>query len=282
MWQAPRLTWLFIGRATNTDNEFVLVSSNDPGHTLPISTSGFIEPGTYFISIAGTMRTLLPENSTAGNATLIVTPIGNESHWINPAGGDFGTASNWNPALVPGATDTAIFDLSGAAPITVAAQNEIVARLLNHGMDLELHGSVQVSSGQFGFIVDQGGQLLLNNGATLATQDALVEGPTGSQSTVFVSGAGTQWTIAFNARVIGNGTVVVVNDGSLNAQKSILLGDRGARHTACRVRRAGADALLHNRARERPSQRPGRERLEAPGRFGSEGRWSEWTRQHAA
>ena len=33
-------------------------------------------------------------------------------YWVNASGGTFGTSSNWNPALVPGTTDTAIFGLS--------------------------------------------------------------------------------------------------------------------------------------------------------------------------
>src|SRR5205823_14548166 len=79
---------------------------------------------------------------------------------------------------------------------------------------------------QLGFTVDQGGQLLLNNGATLATEDGIVSG------SVFVSGAGTKWTIGTAGELDigfpGIGEVVVVDDGSLNAQKSIKVGDINA------------------------------------------------------
>ncbi len=195
--------------------------------------TGNLEPGLYTIQLDARSKSTGVSNGVISDVSVTVGPIPppKEFHWINPAGGDFGTASSWNPAGVPGAGDTAIFDLPGAPAVTVTAQNVSVDNLINDGMDLELHGSVQVLSPTFAFIVNRGGQLVLNNGAMLATQDALVGGPIGSpESTIFVSGAGTQWTLSSNPLVIGNlgpGTVVVVNDGNLNAQKSILLGVNG-------------------------------------------------------
>ena len=204
---------------------------NDPAQTLNISKSGLIDPGSYEIELSGDMFSNGSENRAAGNVTLSISPTTvNEFHWINPNGGDFGTASNWKPALVPGAGDIAIFDLPGTQPVTVTAQNVSVARLLIERMDVELHGSLNVLTSPTpdqGFIVDQFGQLLLNNGATLTTLDGSVDG------SVFVSGAGTKWTIGtFGELDIGflggAGEVVVVNDGSLNAQKSIKVGDVNA------------------------------------------------------
>jgi len=41
-------------------------------------------------------------------------------HWINPAGGQWSTAANWNPARVPTAQDTAVVDEPGVYAVTNA------------------------------------------------------------------------------------------------------------------------------------------------------------------
>ena len=220
-------------RVAFTGNGVDEIRQNTDKKVMGFFKTGNLEPGLYTIKLDARSKSTGVSNGVISDVSVTVGPIPppNEFHWINPAGGDFGTASNWNPAGVPGASDTVIFDLPGTKPVTVTAQNVSVARLLNHGMDLELHGSLQVLTRtpfpQLGFTVDQGGQLLLNNGATLATEDGIVSG------SVFVSGAGTKWTIGTSGELDigflgGAGEVVVVNDGSLNAQKSIKVGDVNA------------------------------------------------------
>ena len=49
--------------------------------------------------------------------------------WTNSLGGSFQVDSNWNPRGVPGALDTAIFDLADAYTVTFAAGPS--AELLN-------------------------------------------------------------------------------------------------------------------------------------------------------
>lgn len=156
-------------------------------------------------------------------------------HWVNPAGGAFQDAANWNPAQVPRPSDTALFDLADAPPIVLAAQNTSVARLFNDGMIMELDGSLSVVT--VGFGVDQAGQLTLGNGTTLTTQDGVVSGsPGGLLSSLSVSGAGTQWTVGTSAGVsigtdLGLGQVAVDNNGILNSQAFVELGVNGGAGT---------------------------------------------------
>jgi hypothetical protein len=42
-------------------------------------------------------------------------------HWKHPVTGDFAVAANWNPATVPGASDTAAIDAASLTAYTVGA-----------------------------------------------------------------------------------------------------------------------------------------------------------------
>jgi hypothetical protein len=47
-------------------------------------------------------------------------------HWMHPTNGDFDVASNWNPGNVPGASDLAAIDATGATyTVTSAATREV-------------------------------------------------------------------------------------------------------------------------------------------------------------
>src|SRR5439155_7864545 len=79
-----------------------------PGNeTLPSSLS--LPPGRYNLGLSVSAQALTNLNSgplqsalKAGfQVTLSVTAPSSEMHWKNPAGGDFGTASNWDPQRVP-------------------------------------------------------------------------------------------------------------------------------------------------------------------------------------
>ncbi len=49
--------------------------------------------------------------------------------WLNAAGGSIGTAANWNPAQVPGAGNTLLFNLAAAYPLTFPAGVATTANL---------------------------------------------------------------------------------------------------------------------------------------------------------
>src|SRR5262249_12109641 len=148
----------------------------------------------------------------------VSTTPGGEIRWINPAGGDFNVTTNWDPQLVPAFSDTAVFDLTGGVPVTILAMNNAVARWIIRHMTVHLAGSAQVlgtAADEFKFVVDDGGTLLLDDGATFSTNDAVVGNLAGNaESSVFVRGPQTKWTVAApGALVIGFRTLggVIVN-----------------------------------------------------------------------
>lgn len=84
--------------------------------------------GTYTTEFVGTAAgtTLTVTASIDGtpavvsSAVVTVTSAGGSHvvHWINTAGGAWGTAANWNPARVPTTTDTAVIDAAGTYVVT--------------------------------------------------------------------------------------------------------------------------------------------------------------------
>lgn len=154
-----------------------------------------------------------------------------EMHWISPAGGAFGDDFNWDPQQVPAfnadRSDTAIFDLPGSSPVPVLSQNNAVGRLVVRNMNVDLNGPLSAHgvADNVSFEVDDGGTLVLDNGVTLQTANAIVGNQSGGESSVFVSGPNTRWTSTGPDGVdIGDdapGKVVVDQDGTLDAKIAV-------------------------------------------------------------
>jgi hypothetical protein len=56
---------------------------------------------------------------------LSLTSLAQESHWINPAGGSFGDAANWQPAAVPGASTKVFFGPASTYTATLDAPRSL-------------------------------------------------------------------------------------------------------------------------------------------------------------
>jgi T5SS/PEP-CTERM-associated repeat protein len=190
---------------------------------------GPFDPATYELRFRGDSRTSSQIPSVSFSVDISVDTRGAQPgfHWINPNGGDFSTAVNWNPVGVPGAGDTTIFDLPGTNVVTVQANNETVSQvLLNHQMSIALNGSLQGGL----LIADGGGNLTLQAGATLSTPGG---GVVNDNATVSLAGAGTRWTstglVQFGGfgpgSGMGPGLVSVLQNAVLDAQTSIDLGN---------------------------------------------------------
>ena len=179
-----------------------------------------------------------PEGDFDVALTVTVGSPADEIHWIQPAGGDFNLAANWDPQRVPtfDAThhDTAVFDLTGNdSPIPILANNNAAARMVIRRMNVDLNA---VSSavralglaGAFSFEVDDGGTLVLDNGVQFLTTNAGIGTLAGSESSVFVSGAGTTWSSTqADQLLVGSGApgkVVVDHDGLLDSETDINIG----------------------------------------------------------
>jgi len=120
-----------------TQNGAVIVSIiADGGETKPVTSSGTLPPGRWKIQIGSGSQAVAGPNrddptsasSSAGvNCVFKLAPVGAppppppQTHWINPVGGAFGTATNWNPEVVPDSTKNAVFDLAGNYVVVIGA-----------------------------------------------------------------------------------------------------------------------------------------------------------------
>src|SRR5262249_29286280 len=108
----------------------------------------------------------------------------------NAAGRAFPSPSNWDPAEVPGSTDTAVFDLGLSSHVVVSASNDTVERIVIDGMGVDLAGSARVvgtTSPTFSLDISNGGSLDLLQGSTFVSQAANVGSGSGPESTVVVN-----------------------------------------------------------------------------------------------
>src|SRR5207245_6022841 len=93
--------------------------------------------------------------------------------WINPNGGNWGTAANWSTGSVPGSGDDAVINTAAAATITIQAGDvELVNSLMTAANDaLSLTGgalTVNASSTLSGPLAMTGGSLTVAANASLA------------------------------------------------------------------------------------------------------------------
>jgi T5SS/PEP-CTERM-associated repeat protein len=198
-------------------------------------TSQVLPPGMYVVRLGVSAATsglgLRNGGDYSFNASISVGVVGGaDIHWNNPAGGDFNTASNWNPQQVPTSLDSAFFDLPNLSNfVPVNAGNVGIGNLFISGMPVHLTGSIQVLNSLDAFQVGKGGALLLDSGSVLLSNDGLVGAETAtSTSTVVVTGQGTRWTVGgshFLAIGFSGPGIVDVDSGALlNAQKEIDVG----------------------------------------------------------
>ena len=101
--------------------------------------------------------------------------------WINPAGGDWNTATNWNPSQVPGPADKAILALS--VTVTVDADTTV--------------GSVDFSNGTL-----SGSGVMTANG-TLSWTGGNMNG----SGTTVIAGGGSLVLSGANSKQLGQRTI---------------------------------------------------------------------------
>jgi len=84
-----------------------------------LNQSGTLPPGSYTFQVALFAQSFAGTPGDAdANFDFNIQPVGAPTptpspgiQWNNPAGGDFHTATNWDPQTVPGSSDTAVFGL---------------------------------------------------------------------------------------------------------------------------------------------------------------------------
>ncbi|MBA2433116.1 MAG: hypothetical protein H0V56_13545 [Chthoniobacterales bacterium] len=95
-----------------------------------INRTGTLQPGTYTLFAAATAQATVPSAGANSGSTqpslnfdITFSPAGasDTARWTNPAGGSFQTVTNWDPAMVPGSDQTAIFNLASTYAVNVGS-----------------------------------------------------------------------------------------------------------------------------------------------------------------
>ncbi len=137
-------------------------------------------------------RVLRPLLSRLEDRTLLATVT-----WINLAGGDWDTPSNWSSDAVPGPSDDAVIAVPGIIVTHSSSASDAVDRLSIpvSGVTLNLsNGSLSLSA-----VTDIAGNLTMSGGTL------------GTMGTLTVSGA-MDWT---GGTITGGGTLSILAGGSL-------------------------------------------------------------------
>jgi T5SS/PEP-CTERM-associated repeat protein len=156
--------------------------------------------------------------------------------WIDPGGGDFGTAGNWSPAVVPGSLDAAHFTLNDAYTVTFAASRTNHRMRLSQGtVTFNLGGTrtyaltstglptdPSIAIGGGGFPIPRPGHLLINNGTVSGSSGFVGVGPAGLTSRIdnrLSVGAGGRlnMTGTLSAGFETDGVIDVTGGGDVNA-----------------------------------------------------------------
>lgn len=170
-------------------------------------------------------------------------------HWLNPAGGNWSTASNWDAGHVPGPADDAIIDIATTGPVTHSTGNDRITSLAStaafmlSGGTLDVSGTVQVSntftlsSGTLADATVVAGTTLVATSGTLdrVTLHGGLDLTSVSGAQVTVSGGLTlNGTLAVgNAAGTTNGSVVFVGSQTVGGRGDILFG--GSPSNALRI-----------------------------------------------
>ncbi len=137
---------------------------------------------------------------TSGAAFRVTTAASFD--WINPAGGDFATPANWSGNAVPGAGDTAVFNLANTYTVTGTGN---VANIAITGGSVGLNGTFTTSALNVsgGAMTLAGGTFTLNGAGTIAGTNAFAftGGTLNGTGTLTLNGSGT-----FSAGTIASGT----------------------------------------------------------------------------
>lgn len=192
----------------------------------PLSQSGTLGPGIYQFGVAGNYVTTanascqcdVGDASGSSNFTFTVqsgtpTPTPRPGiQWNNPAGGSFHTAANWDPQMVPGANDTAIFGLQVVYSVDVGAATTERLEIRNGDLTLT-NASYTVAATAF----DPAGILLDNSILTLEGGLFGVHALIGESAAARVDvGSSATLSLSGSLRIGGSGNGILdISDGGL-------------------------------------------------------------------
>ncbi|MCG3141822.1 MAG: hypothetical protein HDKAJFGB_03151 [Anaerolineae bacterium] len=150
----------------------------------------------------------------------------NAYHWVNPSGGSWHVATNWDPQGDPGAGDTVIFDLSGqyavsASPKTVSPERSSANQLSLDRMIISGTNTVEFNNMNLNLVydspeepsleVDAGGTAHVSSGAATFSHAIIGREPPANPNNPPIA----------HLQVLGNGT-------TLTGSGRLTIGDEGA------------------------------------------------------
>ncbi|MEO5589176.1 MAG: hypothetical protein ABIS03_06295, partial [Gemmatimonadaceae bacterium] len=227
------------------DVKFDFDAEDEPGSrkTIGVSKSGFLEPGSYSISVftLSTIGSTQPSSRTSLSASFSVsspapTPPpdeGQDIRWTDSGGGSFFDAANWTPPQVPvqtpGRSDRVTFNLNRSYDVDLAANPASVGTLLlTNGSRVSMGGGSLTVTGTSNdppsFIVTKEAQLRLSGPATvLNTQYSLLGNHANRLGEVLVSG-GARWNNRARLTVgeRGEGSLIISNGGVVSTRDTFI------------------------------------------------------------
>jgi len=193
----------------------------------PVSMSGTLDPGSYTIDI----RTQSSLTSAAGgsasvNANIILTvrPAGSPPpaiQWTNAAGGSFQTATNWDPQMVPGASDTALFGLASLYSVDVGTATTDRLEIRNGGVTFTNTNYTVTAGGPAppSILLDDNALLTLASGSLSGVEGVI--GQNGAAGVDVQSGA-TLSLLTLRVGGTGDGILDIASGGSVFSSQSLI------------------------------------------------------------
>ncbi|WNV09578.1 autotransporter outer membrane beta-barrel domain-containing protein [Tardiphaga sp. 709] len=133
--------------------------------------------------------------------------------WTGTSSSDWTAGTNWSGGVVP---------IAGSVTIDTTSPNRTVLGVTGPAAGTTGNISVGVNTGSTGSLTIQNGSTLTSSGASLVIGVA-----GGSNGTVTVTGAGSQWITSgsqINVGASGNGTLNIQNGAAVVAQSGVSLG----------------------------------------------------------
>ena len=132
-------------------------------------------------------------------------------HWIGSAGGSFGNTKNWNPQLLPGASDDALIDLSGDYVVDATGSFGVHTLALAAGATLDVNGSFAIAAGSapggIAGTIDVGNGSALDLGGVFALSGTV---------DLNAAGAATALVLTSSTLTLSGGGHIVLSDDAAN------------------------------------------------------------------
>jgi T5SS/PEP-CTERM-associated repeat protein len=230
---------------TGRDVKFDFDAEDDPGDpkTVTASKSGFLEPGSYSISVF-TLSTIGPKQPTSRTSVTasfsVSSPApspppdaGEDIRWNDSGGGSYFDPENWIPQQVPtqgqGRTDRVTFALDQSYNVDLTGNSASCGTLLlTNGSRVDMNnGTLSVtgdSTTDPSFVVTREAQLRISSSMVLNTQNSRIGNDANRLGEVLVFGG--QWNNANRVTVghVGEGSIIISNGGRLMTENTTVGG----------------------------------------------------------